>query len=200
MKARYFKLIQIILESAIPLMGFYLWSWNLYFILLFYMMDMVADECITVLKGRDVIRVGRAQWSKSAFWFIASGFAMMLTFGIIHFFLYVMNPQMNFQAELVRFWTYKELGLEQGYLLMPLVMFAAYQKYNVEYRRVKAYLKIDMTRLFANQLLSHLMIILFSLILFACSFMIDLGEQFFVLSIVSGIALYKLTFSAKPNR
>ncbi len=194
------RLIQILLESAIPLLGFYLWDWNLYFILLFYMMDMLADESITTLKARDIVKVGRAQWSNTVYWIFASLISMIIAFGAIHFALFWMNSQMDFKAELIRFWTYKELGLEQGYLLLPLVIFAAYQKYKMEFKRTKAYLKIELFGLYLAQLMSYVMIVVFTMLLLAIAALFHPDEQFFVLAIVIVIALYKSPLFSKPKR
>ena len=48
------KIIQVAADAAIPLMGFFLWDWSLYFILLFYLLDLLASEIIAHLSARKI--------------------------------------------------------------------------------------------------------------------------------------------------
>ena len=48
------KYIQLVSEALIPLLGFFLWEWSLYFILLFYFIDLFIDEVIMHVKSKKI--------------------------------------------------------------------------------------------------------------------------------------------------
>ena len=48
------KYIQLVGDAIIPILGFFFWDWNLYFILLFYFLDMLTKEVLLHLKSNKI--------------------------------------------------------------------------------------------------------------------------------------------------
>ena len=44
------KIIQLIGDLSIPLLGYYFWDWNIYFILFFYILDVLISTVFTFVK------------------------------------------------------------------------------------------------------------------------------------------------------
>jgi hypothetical protein len=51
---------------------------------------------------------------------------------IIHIVIFFQNPSIHFLEEFSRFFHYKDMGIEQGYLLFPLVFFGEWMRINNE--------------------------------------------------------------------
>jgi len=122
------KISILIGDVALPLMGYFFWGWNLYFILLFFMLDQLArvvflhwrmklTELNTIEKRNQII--------KAVFLFLSEVI-------IIHTVLFFQNPSIQFTEEFGRFFYYKDMGVEQGYLLFPLVFFGEWMRINNE--------------------------------------------------------------------
>jgi hypothetical protein len=51
---------------------------------------------------------------------------------IIHTVIFFQNPSIHFLEEFSRFFHYKDIGIEQGYILFPLVFFGEWMRINNE--------------------------------------------------------------------
>jgi hypothetical protein len=120
-------------DVALPLMGYFFWDWNLYFILLFFMLDQLArvvflhwrmklTELNTIEKRNQIL--------KAVFLFLSEVI-------IIHTVIFFQNPSIHFLEEFLRFFHYKDMGIEQGYLLFPLVFFGEWMRINNELKLIK---------------------------------------------------------------
>lgn len=128
------KLFLLISEAIIPVLGFFLWDWGLYFILLFYFLDMIAQEVIMYFKTKKIKSaqrlVGKENWFKYGFLSIVVLFA---TFFMVHIAMISIQPDINFIQQAKYFWNYEDMGVKQGYILLPLVAVAAYQQYKMSF-------------------------------------------------------------------
>lgn len=192
MKAR-LKIIQISAEALLPLLGFYLWSWSLYFILLFYVLDMFMDVIFMHVKAVKIYRYtneikDRRSWFKSG---IMAGALWILIVFMIHVFIRQVHPDMNFLKEIKNFWKYKDMGIEQGYILLPLLLFASYQKYKMEFIMPARYRTFKMMVIWRDYHKILLIILAFTGIGAGISALIIFPEWAYVLTTVIGIAVFK---------
>lgn len=115
-------------DVALPLMGYFFWDWNLYFILLFFMLDQLARVVFLHwrMKLTELSAIEkRNQILKAVFLFLSEVI-------IIHIVILFQNPSIHFLEEFSRFFHYKDMGIEQGYLLFPLVFFGEWMRINNE--------------------------------------------------------------------
>ena len=126
------KVIQAVADAAIPLMGFFLWEWNLYFILLFYLLDLFATEIIFHLSARK-IREYNGQKKLDLKQSMISLALFGITLFVVHVFIAVAVPGIDFKKEAIAFWSYEDMGIAQGYVLIPLILFVAIQRYRMEF-------------------------------------------------------------------
>lgn len=187
-----FKYIQILLESLIPLLGFYFWNWSLYFILLFYFLDLVADEVITHLKSKAISKEQKHGLSRKIAWPALSLLMLTLMVFLIHVNMIQLVPGIDFAEEAYLFWTYTELGVQQGYVLLPLVFVAAFQKYKMEFLRPRKYRWITHNDLWRQHILATLLLIGIVCFVLGLSVFLVFREQVYVLGIVAGVAVFKL--------
>lgn len=126
------KYIQVAADAAIPLMGFFLWEWSLYFILLFYLLDLFASEIIAHLSARK-IRAYNGQKKLDVKQSMISLVLFVVTLFVVHVFVAAAVPGIDFKKEALAFWSYEDMGIAQGYVLIPLILFVAIQRYRMEF-------------------------------------------------------------------
>lgn len=126
------KYIQAAADAAIPLMGFFLWEWSLYFILLFYLLDLFASEIIAHLSARK-IRAYNGQKKLDVKQSMISLVLFVVTLFVVHVFVAAAVPGIDFKKEALAFWSYEDMGIAQGYVLIPLILFVAIQRYRMEF-------------------------------------------------------------------
>lgn len=185
-KARY---IQIVADAAIPVLGLLLWNWGLYFILLFYFIDLSADLVITFLKSK---KIKEERGEKAGLLPIWTTILFFLSIAVIHLSVWFIYSEINFIAEVKAFWTYKELGVEQGYVLVPLVWLITYQQYKMEFIRMKQYTMISAETLWRNKFIAYLIIGIAAGLCIALSMVITFEDWVYVSGIVVLSSVYQL--------
>lgn len=188
-----FRYFQVLTEALIPLLGFYFWEWGLYFILLFYFIDLLADLIVTFLKTKKInhynIQKGSA-WRK---WGALATLLFLVSIVSIHIAVWSVQPNIDFWNETKAFWMYKEMGIEQGYILVPLVFLMAFQQYKMEFVRMRIFEKQDVNRLWVSKLKAYFVMVGFAGLVVGLSQFIILPEWAYVIGIVSFVSLYSLT-------
>lgn len=188
--------IQILLEAALPILGFFTWNWSLYFILLFYLFDLLANEFTVQLKAFQINKYqggrSRIEWLKNA---IVSLAILGISVLFIHIGVRLEHPEIDFIKEAKDFWTYEEFGIQQGYLFLPLVFYMAYQEYKMMFLIPARYRTVSMKELWKSHNYNRILLLLGSLFGCVILYVTPLPEIAVVLSIivaVSGLSLWKL--------
>src|SRR5690554_4812857 len=122
-----FKLINAIGEAIIPLMGLLFFDWGLYFILLFYFIDLIASEVFVYVKVKKIIQFQKINFPFSTRFgrLIVNSSLMFLVITLTHFAVKLIVPEIDFTQQIIAFLSYEEAGIPipQGYILLPLVIF-----------------------------------------------------------------------------
>jgi hypothetical protein len=187
------KYVLLFSEALIPILGFFFWNWGLYFILLFYFIDVLAQEVIMHLKTKKII--GAQEISSSSNWVKSgalSAFVVLALISLIHVSMFYIDPSINFMKQVELFWTYEEMGIQQGYLLLPLVGFMAYVQFRTDFIMPKMEESTVLEMMWKMHLKALLTIIGCVGITVGLSQIVVLPEVVYVLCIVGGIAVYGL--------
>ena len=105
-------------DVAIPLAGFLFWEWGFYFISLFFLFDLFFR--IVFLKRRLTPLVELKGRNRIIF----MGFLFtFLEVVLIHCIVIGAFTQINIGDSFIEFLTYEELGIAQGVVLLPLLLF-----------------------------------------------------------------------------
>lgn len=178
--------IQLIGNLIIPILGFWLWNWSLYFILLFYILDLFASEMVVYLKINKIKKVGRVDELKSPTLTFALISFLFLTVCIIlfHIGILVLHPDINFKNEVWSFLTYKELGIQQWVLLFPLVVLMAISSFKMEFVVPKLFLHQKEKEVWKARLKEHFLLLSFTAILIFIVAAFQLSEVFILVVIL----------------
>lgn len=114
------KISSFIGDVIIPILGYLLWNWSIYFICLFILIDQFSREISFLIRMR-MLR-NRFQLSLQSYVLNVLIFVGLLV--MIHVFNYLLNPSIGFIDEMVAFFWYKDTGIAQGFLLFPLIIFS----------------------------------------------------------------------------
>lgn len=128
------KFFQAVGEAVIPILGFFYFDWDLYFILLFFFIDLACTELFLHLKIKRIRLfkkdAGKKISSISNFTFL-SIILMVALIVVAHVAVLVITPTIDFYSSFIEFLSYEELGIPipQGVILFPLVLLGNYMQY-----------------------------------------------------------------------
>ena len=191
------KHVQLIGEAAIPLLGFFLWDWSLYFILLFYILDLFTAEVFIQIKSNRIFRhqnKGNRERKRGTLISIIVFLALLVN---IHFGMKMIALDIDFSKEVIAFLFYEELGVPQGIILVPLIVLMSYQQYKMEFLMRASYRIIQMKSLWNSHILPRVTMLIASIIVIGLSLFVHLPEVVYLLAIVSFSTLYQLLESRR---
>ena len=194
------KYIQVLGDGIIPLLGFFFWDWNLYFILLFYFIDMFTKEVLLHLKAKKIVAYQEGTesptvqnekkvWMK---WGIISLILLIFSIFLIQISMPFIQDQFNAKNEIIRFWSYKEMGIEQGYIFVPLIIFMGYTQFKMEFLTPAVFTRMNNSQLWQPHLKAMLILVAFTALTFGLVHFIKIPEVIFVISIVLISSLYQI--------
>ena len=189
------KHVQIFGDALIPLCGLFFWDWGLYFILLFYFIDLFAGEVVLHLKSNKIIKTqkeGGYTWVKGA---LLSFFCCLIVVLVSHFVVFVVVDGVNFKDQAFLFWNYEELGIKQGPLLIPLVLISTLMQYKTEFITPKVYKKVQINEIWRRRIMSLLALIGFAGFCLATAKLFVLPEELYVFCLVLATTAYKVRFN-----
>lgn len=189
------KYLLLFSDAFIPILGFFVWDWSLYFIVLFYFLDLLAREVITHLKTKKIYEVqglsNKSKWVRSG---ALSALLLVLVFAAAHMGVYFACPQIDFLQEIQLFWEYEELGIQQGYLLIPLVAYGAFVQYKMQFLIPNKARTVLADSLWRQHHLALILIIAGALLSLMLSLIVPLPEVVYLLAIVIGAAAFTLLY------
>ena len=179
----------LISDALIPLLGFFIWDWSLYFILLFYFLDLLAREVITHVKTRKIYEVqqlkNKQKWIRNG---TLSALLLIVVVGIIHVAMLFISRGINFPSEIRSFWVYEEMGIQQGYILIPIVAYAAYMQFKMQFMLTGKPRTVLLDSLWKQHIFSLILIGAGACLALLISLIVPLPEIVYVLAIVAGAA------------
>lgn len=186
--------IQLLADLILPLVGYYMWGWNLYFILFFFVLDLLSNYYFTLLKSRKIVVSQGVLFPKLKV-FLTTLLYLLSGVGSV-FLLSKIMSETSFLSELKAFVSYKEMGIPQLILLLPLITIGAYMQYKVQFLIPKMDQKENIGRIWNEQLKASS--ILMASVLFILMLMpfILFREEIYIWILLVGISVFRL-FSHK---
>lgn len=186
------KYIQLIGDALIPLLGFFWWNWSLYFIILFYLIDYLSNEIFLHIKSKKIVSVQKVEtspWIKNG---VLSAFLLVGSYVLIHLAMRAIHPEIQFTKEIYKFWMYKDMGIEQGYILLPLIALVGFQRYKLELIATNQFRNVQLSSIWKNHLSSHYLVMGSAALIIGLSTFIVFPEIVYILAIVVGSSAYQL--------
>ena len=123
-------LFQTLVEGFIPVLGYFYWNWDASFILLFYLIDWVLFWTLTWLKARKRIQSsGNAAEKQKAVQHVSIAFLCILsTSAAVFYLLPNMHTPFSWTERIHAFLSYSDMGIQQGFILIPLMALRLWAK------------------------------------------------------------------------
>ncbi|MBP6089647.1 MAG: hypothetical protein KA521_00210 [Crocinitomicaceae bacterium] len=183
------KYIQLFADALIPLLGFFFWHWNLYFIVLFYLIDALSALIFAHVEANK-IQVTQKNGNKA--WLVLGGISSLLFLFMLfltHVIILKIHPSIQFKKELIAFWQYEDMGFAQGYILIPLLLFGGYQRYKMEFLIPNMAQRIQMQIHWKKQIYAYTFLLMGLLLTFGLLQVVVFTETIYVLALIIGLSL-----------
>lgn len=193
------KLILLIGDVIIPILGYFFWNWNVYFIFLFLFLDLLSYNILYFYKHRKIQRFRNASINKALFTLHASSLIITTTLLFVGYtYLFNSIQSTSYTTEIVAFFLYKDMGFAQGYILLPIIIITALMTYKTEFIMQGEFTRISIQQLFIRYLRDNLAALCL-LGLFLLLYFLNVSSQalYFYLGILL-FAAYKVVLLKRP--
>jgi hypothetical protein len=158
------KISSLIGDIGIPIIGFFFWNWSIYFICLFFLLDQLSREVSGIVRMQNVRE--RIKLTKRAYFLNSLSFLMC--FISAHIYVLNLHPEINFLHEINAFFWYKDMGIAQGFILLPIVVFSERMRYKMNIKLFTDEMHVKHWYIQTTQLMAYFS--LFLLLILALTF------------------------------
>jgi hypothetical protein len=186
------RLVQVFSDALIPVLGYLFWEWDLFFIVLYYLLDLIVSEIFMHFKSR-TIRLTQGGGMMQPAVYIITGIGIIATvLFLLRVFMLNLHPSMNLVSETIEFWQYKDLGIQQGYILLPLLAIVGYQRYKTEFIKPGRHKKQSLREIWTEHFRDLLLLLGCTGAITALSFFILFPEWAYLILLLGGTTVYQL--------
>lgn len=202
MNLRRLVYVQAVGDAVIPVVAFLFFDWALYFILLYYFIDLIISEITVHFKIKKVLRFRKGHSYYKSELKRGAYLSMFLMFAFIvlcHLAMDRYAYNINFSKEFIAFLQYKELGvpIPQGLLLIPILLLANYQQYQMIFIRNEQFRFLLPTQLMESKLRQNIILFLVALIGIPIIAFLQPNELIVILIIIISKFIYDIRYSIK---
>jgi hypothetical protein len=150
------KIASLLGDILIPILGFFLWNWSIYFICLFFLLDQLSREVSLWLRMHYVknqLQISRRSYTLNLLIFI--GFFFM-----VHWYNFRLHPSINFAHEMNSFFWYKDSGIAQGFILFPLVIIGERMRFTMNMKQFSTEMHLKSWQNHSVQMFAYFMLFL----------------------------------------
>lgn len=193
MNQRQAFLVQTLLEAIIPVLGYFYWNWDLSFILLFYLLDWFLAYGILLAKGNKRISFSNDSAEKrlflrhamTAFITLVAASAGIGT-GVV-----LVHPELNWWQRTIDFLTYEELGLQQGIVLVPLIVLNGVLVFRQQFLIPARYRVLSMQQITRPFLQQGWILLASAGLLMGTASLISFPEELLIAILILGTSAYR---------
>lgn len=195
-------LFQTILEAALPLAGYFYWHWDTSFILLFYLLDWILFLAINSVKAKKRFAFSQlAIEKKQAIRTLLLGTAfLIITCFVVLLTMQLLQPTFNFSERIVAFLRYNDMGIEQGYILLPLLLLNGISVYKQQFIRPELYKYLTMGQLINESSKQGLLLLACAGLFLGVALFVQLPEEILLFSTIIGTTGYRIVERLKFAR
>ena len=195
-------LFQTVLEAALPLAGYFYWHWDTSFILLFYLLDWILFLAINSVKAKKRFAFSQlATEKKQAIRTLLLGTAfLIITCFVVLLTMQLLQPTFDFSERVIAFLSYNDMGIEQGYVLLPLLLLNGISVYKQQFIRPELYKYLTMGQLINESSKQGLLLLACAGLFLGVALFIQLPEEILLFSTIIGTTGYRIVERLKFAR
>jgi hypothetical protein len=192
-------LFQTLMEALLPVLGYFYWNWDASFILLFYLIDWILFWTLSLLKARKRIQFsGNVSEKQEAGKHLGIGFLCILSTSLAVFYLLPnIHTAFSWTERIWAFLSYSDMGIQQGFILIPLMILSGYLVYKQQFLIPQLFRKYPVNY-FTREIVKQGLIlsIVSGLVLLVSGFM-TFPDEAVLFGTVSGVVIYRLLNRSK---
>ena len=195
-------LFQTVLEAALPLAGYFYWHWDTSFILLFYLLDWILFLAINSVKAKKRFAFSQlASERKQAIRTLLLGTAfLIITCFVVLLTMQLLQPTFDFSERVIAFLRYNDMGIEQGYVLLPLLLLNGISVYKQQFIRPELYKYLTMGQLINESSKQGLLLLACAGLFLGISLFVQFPEEILLFSTIIGTTVYRIVERLKFAR
>ena len=118
----------VIGNFILMILAYHFLDWSIYFLFFYYLFDIFFFDFFQWRKNQKINKILNNINPPSRLFnlFKALFFSCIIELSILIFLLKASYAGLSFYDELLSFWTYTELGVQQGYVLLPILFLGSY--------------------------------------------------------------------------
>lgn len=189
------KKIQAVADLAIPLLGYFYWNWDFYFILLFYTLDYKIFCAFSFIKCHKISQYNGLDY-KFPTVNLLSTIALFLTgFVAIVPALYQIDSAFDLLKNTWEFVSYKEMGIPQGIVLIPLLIYAGYAQYKMQFLVTGKFRTSKTSEIWRLHFQTMFLVIAASGLFLGLSLLVSVPVILYVIVLIMGVSAYRFVLT-----
>ncbi|MNU70568.1 hypothetical protein D3C71_599780 [compost metagenome] len=192
-------LFQTGIEALLPILGYFYWKWDASFILMFYLIDWILFWVLTLFKARKRIDFSGNETEKQvASKHLAIAFLCILSTSLAVFFtLPNMHEGFSWTERIWAFLSYSDMGIQQGFVLIPLMVLSGYLTYKQQFLLPQLFRKYPVSQ-FTQESVKQGMILVFAFgMSLLISHFVQIPDEALLFGTVLGVVIYRLITRGK---
>ncbi len=187
-------LFQTLVEGLIPVLGYFYWNWDASFILLFFLIDWILFWGLSLLKARKRIQFSGNTFEKQeAGKHLSIAFACILSTSLaVYFILPNIHSLFDWKERIWAFLTYRDMGIQQGVILIPLMVLSGYMAYRQQFLLPQLYRKYPVNYFTRESVKQGIILsLVFGIVLLVSAF-VRFPDEVILFGTVAGVIAYRL--------
>nr|WP_294860980.1 hypothetical protein [uncultured Fluviicola sp.] len=187
-------LVQTLIEALLPILGYFYWNWDASFILLFYLIDWILFWVLTAFKARKRIQFSANHPEKQlAIKQLSIAFLCILSTSLAVFHILPnIHPIFSWTERIWAFLSYSDMGIQQGFILIPLMVLSGYLTYKQQFLLPQLFRKYPVNYFTRESVKQGLLLsLVFGLILLV-SYFVTFPDEALLFGTVLGVVIYRL--------
>lgn len=187
-------LFQTLIEGLIPVLGYVYWNWDASFILLFFLIDWILFWVLSLLKARKRIQFsGNTSEKQLAALHLGIAFLCILSTSLAVFHtLPNIHPNFIWTERIWAFLSYSDMGIQQGFILIPLMVLSGYLAYKQQFLLPQLYRKYPVNYFTREGVKQGLILSVIYGIVLSVSYFFRFPDEVLLFGTVAGVIAYRL--------
>lgn len=185
------RIIQAVADLAIPLLGYFFWNWDFYFILLFYLLDYKIFCVFSFVKFQKVIQYKGLEKKFPVVKLLLTIALILIGFVAVIPALYQIDSAFDLLKNTWEFLSYKEMGIAQGIILIPLLIYAGFAQYKMQFLLSGKFQTTKPSEIWELHFQTMFLVIAASGLFLGLSLLSEIPVVFYVFSLIFGVSAYR---------
>lgn len=187
-------LFQTLIEGLIPVLGYFYWNWDASFILLFFLIDWCLFWTLSLLKAKKRVQFSESnsekqlaikQLSIALLCILSTSLAVLLLLPNIH-------TNFEWTERIWAFLTYSDMGIQQGIILIPLMVLSGYLAYKQQFLLPQLYRKYPVNFFTRESVKQGILLSIIYGIVLLVSYFVKFPDEVILFGTVAGVIAYRL--------